>query len=361
MVLIAAITIAAIVFGVLIGVSYNKSLTLSPKALESCKTLSFSGDKALNILIFGDKAVAERYSSFLLGITPFVQNKNALNFYYIDSYKPSCELYKGVALYCYSKELIKKSASCPSDYVVVIQDRDSRIRSSSYMNVLSINEKHKLMVFPHEFGHAFGQFSEEYTPANLMRGSKNCVSSCSEFGEFEDKCFEGCSKGEYYRYADSGIMRTLDAQNYGLYDEQLLTEKLQKQKQTITGKAVDEMTSCSEQEYYLIEGNYSNGISEIVYKTIEKGCVGSNGAGQFRYSIMLNDGREVSEGEFNSELIFTDAPIENGNIDGEVITYAGAFFLKVPFVENAKELRISDYEKTISVRLNDRGARPCEI
>src|SRR3989344_9159503 len=160
--------------------------------IEICNTLKFNGEGKTNLVFFGTKDLSEKYMNFFLETSPFNNNKEEFNFYYINNYEPKCEIYKGIAILCYSKDLIKKASSCPNDYIIVLGNRDSKIRSSSYMDVISINIAHPMSVLTHEFGHAYINLAEEYIPAKIPKGSKNCVSLCNEFNSKIDGCYVGC-------------------------------------------------------------------------------------------------------------------------------------------------------------------------
>ncbi len=359
---LVALMLGVIVLLVLsISIILVKNKTLSPEQniLEGCKTLKYNGKDKINIVFFSTKEQAEKYSDFLLKIPPFDKNQEIFNFFYLNNYEPECEIYKGIALLCYSKEMIKKAGSCPNDYVVVIKDEKSSIRSSSYMNVLSINPRHQLTVFPHEFGHAFVNLADEYVPATLPSKSKNCVSDCEKFGGEKEGCFAGCSKSEYFRSIDSGIMRTLLSEDYGKINKNIILEKLSKNAK-ISGQVIEEIKDCSAQQYHLIEGMYNDGTITITDKFLEAGCVGENGAGDFNYNLIMQDNTKFLEGEFNPELIFTDAQ-KNSEIDGEVLKSERSFLLKLPIIENSKSLEIiKDDKKLVEISLEDIGARPCK-
>ena len=358
-------TILIIILSIIIIVSIitifslNKNTSLSPKNLEKCNTLAYNGKDKINLVFFSSEEQAKKYSDFLLTIPPF--NKNQFNFYYIDSYKPECELYKDIAILCYSKELIKKASSCPNDYIIVLEEKPKNIRSSAYMNVMSLNSNHQLTVFPHEFGHALANFADEYTPAKLPKSSQNCVADCKSFDEFSEECFQGCSKSNYYRSVDNGIMRTLNSNTYGKFDELLIQEKINKNTNKLTGLAIDSKTDCSKEKYYLIEGNLNNDEITILEKSIEQGCSGENGAGNFDYNLILEDSTNYN-GEFNPELIFTDAQEETQEyIKGEIFDSNINFLLKIPFIENSKTLEINKDDQLISqINLQDADAQPCK-
>ncbi len=335
---------------------------LSPLTnLEICNTLEYNSISATNLVFFAEKEQAETYKNFFQETSPFDKNKEAFNFYYIDSYIPECELYKEIAILCHSKELIKKGTSCPNDYLIVLSSYPSNIRSSAYENVLSVNINHPQTVLTHEFGHAFANLAEEYTPAKLSKGSRNCVDSCNDFSYETDGCFEGCSQNNYQRSISNGVMRTLSSNEYGMLNEKLILEKIKKEFSSLTGNVVLNQEQCSTQDYYLIEGKYDQNSISLIDKSIEQGCLGNNGAGNFIYSIKTTSGELISESEFNPELIFTDAPGEN-QIDGETFVSDKNFLLKIQKISQAKSLTISENnQELIEINLLDIGARACKI
>ena len=168
----------------------NNSTTLSPKtsSLEECNSLQDNAREGINLLFFTDKKTTEKYSNVLLSQKPFADNKDGFNIYYINNFAPECELYKGVALLCSNKELVTKAASCPNDYIFVVQENSESIRSSALTNIASINKNNPLTVVLHEFGHTFGGLAEEYVPASIPFNSKNCASSCASFEGKEECC-----------------------------------------------------------------------------------------------------------------------------------------------------------------------------
>ena len=338
----------------------SPKLSPTQAVLENCNTLEFNSNQATNIVFFSGKEQAEEYKNFFQETAPFDKYKKAFNFYYIDSYTPKCELYQGIAILCHNKETIKKGASCPNDYLIVLEEHPTNIRSSSYENVMSINTNHPLSVLTHEFGHAFANLAEEYTPAKIPKGSENCAQECSDFGYETDGCYEGCSESTYQRSIANGVMRTLSSNEYGKLNEALIIGKIRKNSPTtITGKAIQEL--CEEKSYYLIEGLYRNGAISILNKSIEHGCVGSNGAGTFTYELQTFQGTTLTESEFNPELIFTDAQGEN-EIEGETIISDRPFILKIQKIPQGEKLSISESERELAnVRLTDIGARACEI
>lgn len=343
----------------------SKSLSLSPadaKGLAECNSLSFSSKSAVNLVFFSDKESAEKYKNYLLGLSPFDKLGDKFNFYYIDGYTPSCELYKGIALFCYSKDIVKKAASCPNDFIVVLDDKPNSVRSSSYLNVMSINKNSPLSVFAHEFGHALVALDEEYTPATLGSSSQNCKSSCPEFLKNPDACLPGCSLSDYYRSIDQGIMRTLYSNTYGTYDESLILSELEKfSGVAITGKAIDESTDCRDSEYYLLTGNVLNGRFVISNVSKEVGCYGTNGAGNYKYELASSDGTVLYNDDFNPGVLYTDGQNSSqGTIDGETYRDYSRLYLRVPVINEAATITIKENNITIvSVLLNELNSMVC--
>lgn len=363
-VLFGVVIISFMVVSVVYQQLYLQNIPVSDQTLEQCIGLGKRYRDGINIVFFADrKEVAKKYKDYLLNFDPFKDHQERFNFYYVNGYSPYCEIYKGIALLCYSRELLRKAGSCPNDYVVVIDEKPSEIRSSSYMNVMSINSRHPLTVFPHEFGHAFASLAEEYVPAKIPKNSPgNCAASCSDFGGKNDGCFQGCSLTEYSRSIDKGVMRSLYSEDYGSYNKAILVSKIfgyQRSSATVLGSAINEPENCAEEEYHLVEFRPQEGIvnSELV-----KGCVGGSGSGRFSYQLRVREDI-IAVGGFDPELIFTDGdhateqgingetyenkvsvytdkpPVEGEDIEGET-------FQKdvVPVILKVSELPISEEE-----------------
>ncbi|MFH1307745.1 MAG: hypothetical protein ABIH72_02750 [archaeon] len=355
---ILILILAVVIVTILIILSITSpQFSPSNSNLEECKTLEYNGENKINIVFFSDKQTAQKYSDYFLEISPFNQNKNSFNFFYIDSYIPKCELYKGIAILCYSNELIKKASSCPNDYIVVIRDEEQKIRSSAYMNVMSLNSRYPLAVFPHEFGHAFLTLAEEYVPASLPDNPKNCFQNCEEF-TIKEGCYQGCSESNYFRSIDNGIMRTLNSESFGNFNEQLFESKINSLSK-ITAAAVQEFIDCTNQKYFLIKGQIISNEITILEKTIETGCVGGNGAGSFNFTIIKTTGEEIQGSDFNPGEVFTDSYFEQ-ELSGEIIPYE-IFILKVQIIENPKSLEIYKAgEKISEINLEEIGSYPCK-
>ncbi len=342
----------------------------SPSALSDCKNYIFNSQDAITLLFFATESETKKYSDHLLSVSPFNENKKMFNIYYINDYQPSCENYKGIAILCYSKDLIKRASSCPSDYIFVVKKESANLRSSSYLNVMSINSVHPLSVLTHEFGHAFANFAEEYTPAKLPRGSTNCVSSCDEFSGETDGCFKGCSKEDYQRSIEEGVMRTLSTDNFGKLNTKFLEnrieeEEVRKQRNPITGKAIssEQTSECAEQNYLLIEGKYDTEKNTLSFedKTTEIGCAGGNGYGEFSLNIKNSLGDEIKNDKFNPEFIFTDEPKEDLYLKGETYESDRPFAIRLPIIPEAENLEISHNDQITTISLKDVGARACKI
>ncbi len=370
LILVVAVVLAGVVFYQV--VNFN-----SPIELEDCNKLMYNGKNKIDVVFFSSKEDANEYISYFSDLNPFKNFKDKFNFYYINDYKPKCELYKEVAVLCYSKELVQKSASCPNDYIVVLNgDFESSIRSSSYLNVMSLNLKHPKSVFAHEFGHSFSTLAEEYVPATIPKGARNCVGDCRDFEGKEDGCYVGCSREDYKRSVENGVMRTLKTNKYGKFNEGLIIERIGESvgedvalgpdfeinnesedsfgferlpgnvsdsiTDRITGQIVGELADCMREKYYLVEGFYLNENIQLDKDkaTVLNGCAGENGFGGFEYRVVDSKSNVVINEKFNPELIFTYAPGED-LIKGE--SFKGErFYLKIPIVKGADKLEIKD-------------------
>ncbi|MEK6927823.1 MAG: hypothetical protein AABX11_05315 [Nanoarchaeota archaeon] len=356
-----------ILVGVLGGIFLFKNVNLGPSQsqLEECKTLVSSEYKEGGIVMFTDKNTAEKYTKELLNTYPFNDNKTPFSIFYIDSYTPNCTLYKDIALYCDSKELRKKAASCPADYIVAFESKGANTRSSSYMNTMSINKNHPLSVLLHEFGHSFANLEEEYISGSVGSKKMNCLSSCDAFGEKSDGCFQGCSENGLYRSIESGVMKTLASNVYGKYDSWLISKQLSKiTGNTITGNVVTHDSSCAGQYFYIVESRIKDG--QIVIERIipTEGCSSSPmDAPESREYINWTFG-EV-RGAIEPTLIYTDSqsPEEN-EISGELFNYEGLFYFDIPKADSESELILTnstDNSVLARSRLHSLEETPCEI
>ncbi|MAG27997.1 hypothetical protein CMI47_20925 [Candidatus Pacearchaeota archaeon] len=350
-----------IIIATIILISLPQEEELPSPQLEECQTLSYNSESAINLVFFAPKEQAQKYYDSLLQFSPMKENAQEFNAFYISDYIPECELYKGIALLCYSNDLVKKAASCPADYIITIRQEEPSIRSSSYLNVMSINSAYTTSVLAHEFGHAFANLAEEYVPASLPRGQKNCVKTCDSFQSETNGCFDGCSQSNYKRSISSGIMRTLSSNTFGIFDESLISERISSHQSKVTASAISDPRDCSQEKYYSITFQLTNGIFSLTNKSIESGCQPTSGFGPSSYQIIKNS-QVLSTNDINPLIIFTDLPDETSlDLSGETLDYEGPVVLTTPAIP-IDEIKIfdSDSKELISVNLNDIDSRPCK-
>jgi len=334
---------------------FNSRGAASHPGFEKCNTVQYNGEDKINVLLFASEKEARAYTDFFLATSPYNEQRQNFNIYYIDSFKPECVLYKDIALFCDSADLRKSAASCPNDLIAVIKDDDSKIRSSSYRGVLSINSQHEKTVLTHEMGHAIARLAEEYENGQKpVSGSKNCKSSCEGFSEdYEgeiDGCFEGCSQAQLFRSIENGVMRTLSSNEYGNYNVFLINsnlgQRLDYTGSLLTGRQVEELNSCQDKEYLLVDVLNPNNVE------YGRGCA-SIGIGGDKLTVTKEDAI-VFSGYYDQPVLFTDAPEDNGLLEGE--TY---FDSNLPFLITAPyggdTLVIGDKEIDIS----QAGDEPC--
>ena len=220
--------IVGLVLVILIIVVFFSINTFLLNSVEGeCKIISENpGDKKVDIVFLSEnvgKNKAEEYSNYLLASEPFSEHKEKFNFYSAGEVD-GCKIVQGNVLLCYSKEMVKQSSLCKNDYIVVLSDRDRNIRSSSYINVLSLNVNHPNNVLLHEFAHAFSRLADEYVPSVIPRGAENCQQDCEDFDV--EGCYKGCSKDSYYRSSEKSIMKTLTTNNFEELNTKIIEEDL---------------------------------------------------------------------------------------------------------------------------------------
>jgi len=365
-VLIFSGVVSLVLIGLLIGVSFigGENIVAAPaqESLESCKTLQFNGRDKINLVFFSPEETTREYSDFMFGFSPYDEHRDDFNVFFIDDYEPECEIYKDVATFCPSRELSEKATSCPNDYIIVIdEDKNADIRSSSYKNVLSVNKKTVWEVLLHEFGHAQGNLAEEYvTGKNPSRGSKNCVAECEEFNGETDGCFEGCSGADFKRSVNEGFMRTLSSDTFGVFDANLLEARILEavpREGGITGNVVAGEFNCEEERYYSVRLNVAGEVIEVVDKSVKTGCGGTNGFGDSSYSVLDEQGNIIETGKFNLQ-VFTDGEV-GGEFGGETFDYSGEFDLNLPLDSSSDSLVIEHDGRTSEFSLGGQGGNAC--
>ncbi len=276
---ISSLAVVIVLFAYL-NIQQEQPEKVATENLGTCRSLVYNGEDRIDLLFLASEEDTKRFSDTILNTPPYNAHKNYFNVFFIPSsdYEPTCKDYKGIAILCDTKENIEVARRCPNDYIFVVKDYPSNIRSSAISNVISLNKNHEDSVVIHEFGHAFGNLAEEYTPANLPRGSKNCVSSCDKFASPTDSCDLECSKTNFYRSIRAGVMRTLITSDYGQYNINLIKKLLEKNKPSesaITGNQIAEYTGCENKHAVEITINNKESTAELS-KEIINGCVQNN-------------------------------------------------------------------------------------
>jgi hypothetical protein len=361
----------AVIFLVSLGVFFIANQTKyssTDQVLEDCKVLLDNGPGKINMLFFADKESTEKYMNFFFETPPFDESKDSFNFYYIDNYFPDCDLYRGIATFCHSRQLMKKAASCPHDVITVLDTRPNTIRSSTYLNVMSINTVHILTVFSHEVGHAFANFAEEYiNNQNPPRGSLNCQKECIGFEGETNGCFQGCSQTNLYRSIENGVMRTLNSNDFGFYNLRKLREIIKEGKIKsfsppkgsplfAPGDITDE---CLGQKNILVNGiiNEDSTIN-IIQKSIQPGCPGGSAEGDYSYTATGADGEPLLVSSLNPFFV-AEGPGKNNEIEGDQFPVTD-FNLQLLIESLNLVIYDADGNELISESLEDAGALLCQ-
>tara|TARA_Y100000310_G_scaffold338126_1_gene426926 strand:+ start:309 stop:1001 length:693 start_codon:yes stop_codon:yes gene_type:complete len=217
--------IVVISLGLIFLLVFSSTPVSSPDICEVI--IENDGENKVDIVFLTDqvsKNKVDDYVEYFLDSEPFSLNKEKINFYYAG--ETECEIKQGL-LYCYSRDLLKKAGACKNDYIIVLGEEPRKIRSSAYINVVSVNIKHPKTVLLHEFAHVFSVLADEYVPSVVPRGSKNCKQECEDF-EVSEGCFSGCSKSELSRSSESSVMRTLSTKDYKKLNTLLIERSLDK-------------------------------------------------------------------------------------------------------------------------------------
>lgn len=358
---------ALFIFSGIFFVSTRSGFSPSDVELEECKTLQYNGNDKIGLLFFGQVKEVQNFANSFFSVSPFEENKDKFNIYYIDTFEPECESYGGgIAFICHSKKLIEKAASCDADHIIVLKEEGRKVRSTSYLGVMSINTVHPKSVLLHEFGHNFANLDEEYINGKKPKGL-NCATSCEDFDDV-DKCFLGCSKDDFQRTVNNGIMRTLspsDTKNpFGDFNSAIIQSLIDKKTGSsgsgVTGNVV-EGVNCEEERFILSEVDLLTGrieTSELV------GCpvgYGEIETGDFTYSVLAGDDLIFSE-RFNSQF-YTDAYEESGILSGDVFSSedVGKILISSSIDIKGDTHRITDSQNNIIAEgeLYSVGARLC--
>lgn|SRR3989344_2050551 len=346
-----------IVFGYM-NIQQEKSL--NPEITEitgQCQSIIYNGEDRIDLLFISSKEEAQHYTKVIFDAEPYKTYNNYFNIYVLEE-EPECDYYKDIAILCNTKKTLSLAKNCPNDYIITVKEDSPKIRSSAYGSVMSINSAHEDSVLIHELGHALGNLAEEYVPANIPRGSENCVSSCDKFTKSSiDSCDLECSQSNYYRSIKSGVMRTLATSNYGTYNIALLSELLEKNKPketTITGNQISEEISCDNNiiELQLVQSESPTIKTDNILQT---GCAPDKGL----------SGSLCVEELCNINTLFTDTQniYEEETLEGETHLNPEApliFYIKQNKLNPEVEI-ILDNQIISKINTAEAGATACKI
>ncbi len=350
---ISSLSIVIVLFAYL-NIQQEPPVKITTEDSGTCHSLIYNGEDRIDLLFLASEEDTKRFSDSIFNTSPYSEHKTYFNVFFIppSDYNPTCNDYKGIAILCDTKENLIASHRCPSDYIIIVKDYPSNIRSSALGNVISLNKNHEDSVIIHEFGHAFGNLAEEYVPASLPRGSKNCVSSCDKFASPTDSCDLECSKTNFYRSVRAGVMRTLITTDYGQYNLNLLKRLLEKNKPSesaITGNLINKYIGCEGKE--AAEIKVTGNIAELS-KEIINGCVQNN----------AGDGELCVNGLCQPTTAFTDGQnIHDETITGEQFTPIETnLYVEITVPEQTATVTL-DGNEIITFNLQEVGATTCNI
>ncbi|MBI2139686.1 hypothetical protein HYU14_02080 [Candidatus Woesearchaeota archaeon] len=224
----------------------------SGRKRQDCVAVSAKGnpDDSLDIVFLGlgytgfDNFAkdVDANMKILLAAEPMRSFGEKINLYRIDRFEEmGCEV--GDYIKCDEFEVKKLAASCPHDFVIILASRSKikdfikPVRSSSVSNMVKVNTADNPSVIIHEFGHAFGSLADEYVDEKYysslginIASFPNCdYPECRKWSLMEGTgCFEGCSLSSLARPTKNSIMRSLQADEFGVLNEGVMREKLEK-------------------------------------------------------------------------------------------------------------------------------------
>ena len=184
----------------------------------------------------------QRQTDSLFETEPFNQHQDKVNVYRIDRLDElKCEVDNFIT--CDDFEIKKLATFCPNDQIIVlvsrskIRDALKPVRSSSIGNVIKLNTADNIQVLLHELGHSIGGLADEYvddkyySSIGLNAGSfPNCdKNTCPKWvAESDLGCFKGCSLSSFYRPTRDSLMRSLNEDSFGPFNEQIIAQRLAK-------------------------------------------------------------------------------------------------------------------------------------
>lgn len=343
-----------LVFGYL-NIQQNSALAPVENSQDICKQIEYNGDDRIDLLFISSEADARHYTDYLFTVEPFKSYRESFNVRFLEA-EAQCEYYKDIAILCYNNQVLNLAKKCEHDYVIVIKEDTRNIRSSAYGKIISLNKVHQDSVLIHELGHALGNLAEEYNGAKIPSGSKNCVSSCNQFNGEIDSCEQECSTSTHYRSIPSGVMRTLATDNYGIYNIDLITQLLEKNKprdSVITGNQIQEENNCNIQAQEVEVYQSETGLEVRTDNVLENICIPDKGL----------SGSLCVDGICNINLFFTDAQeLNEETLHGETFTPENPLKVYVKKnIENPLVDIIFDNQVIKTINTAEAGVTACTI
>jgi hypothetical protein len=290
---------------------------------------------------------SEKMMLSFLNTKPYDSYKERFNFFRIESFGDYGCNYDD-AVVCNPSLAQREAIRCPgNDYIVILTDQSNvknffkHLRSSSWMNLMSLNVADDPLVFSHEFAHSFADFADEYEYGGEINwNAPNCdkdYMNCSKFSIINgSECHVGCVNNKYSRPIDVGIMRDYWVSKiYGAYDEwflkSLVLDKTKEVKEDIKKRGDPKEKP---EQVYVVSGSCDNGQCKILdvqkspgYPTSYKGD-----------SSLVVEVGEYSISVPQNNRIMTDFGLEKD------VRYVGSydFVVAVPVVEDKDILLTND-------------------
>ncbi len=330
-----------------------------------CLVMQDNGDffNSINIVFLGTKYEdvgkfredSEKMMLSFLNTVPYSDYKNRFNFFRIEEFKDFGCKYDQGAVICNPALAQKEAIKCPGgDYIAVLVDRNkgenlvSHLRSSSWMNLNSLNSADDPLVFAHEFAHSFVDFADEYEfDGKINWDAPNCDSeydTCPKFSNIEgSECHVGCVNKQYSRSIDVGIMRDYwipEGKRYGIYNEWFLkNEILEKTIEPSEDSIIKGMPQDKPQSVYVVKGTCDkNGNCNIDNVSMSPGYPSKGFEGDL----------ELKHGDFFVNFPKTTRLYTESKGEDNVIIMPTEFVLALPMDKEVESIEIIENGKIIS-------------
>jgi hypothetical protein len=355
-----------IIVGVLVFVFTGDENLRSPGVPGTgCVVMQDRGnyEDSINIIFLGTeyedieefRLDSERFMENFLSVVPHSEYKDRFNFFRIEDFENYGCKYED-AVICNPQTVQRAATKCPGqDMNIVLVSRNKvdnffkHLRSSAWLNLVSLNSADDPLVLSHEAAHVLYDFADEYVYGGAITwDAPNCDSekeTCPKFSVVEgSECLVGCVNEGNSRPAEYDIMSNYwKSDRYELYNEWWIGEYLEEH--TAESKSNFETDGDpveSPRDVYIVEGDCSADggcdITDVVYSPAAYPTK-SNTPSSGSPTVVLKHGKSVVNIPTDN-ILFKDFGPE-GNIEKRPYSFSVA----IPVDEKEKDIIL--YEENV--------------